>query len=131
MQLHEHFLDKLIKEENNIHSDIINAMTGRQPAVGKHESFIKMALKTSRKSIYYSKLCYICRWISAVLFSVLSFITSSIILIFLNTNYPSRPTVRFLLQCIAEGLTFLQNGYLWMKSSNFTEAFGALYDLLT
>ena len=29
------FLDKLMKEENNIHSDILNAMTGRQPLVGK------------------------------------------------------------------------------------------------
>jgi hypothetical protein len=28
-------LDKLIKEENNIHSDIIHVMSGRQPPVGK------------------------------------------------------------------------------------------------
>ena len=34
-------LDKLMKEENNIHSDILNAMTGRQPPVGKYESFNK------------------------------------------------------------------------------------------
>jgi hypothetical protein len=29
------FLEKLIKEENNIQSDIINAMSRRQPPVGK------------------------------------------------------------------------------------------------
>ena len=28
-------------QENNIHSDILNAMTGRQPPVGKYESFNK------------------------------------------------------------------------------------------
>ncbi|CAF2887331.1 unnamed protein product [Rotaria sp. Silwood2] len=33
------FLDKLIREENNVHVDIINAMTGRQPPAGKHEQF--------------------------------------------------------------------------------------------
>ncbi|CAF1331691.1 unnamed protein product [Rotaria sordida] len=32
------FLDKLIKEENNIHSDIINAMSGSQPSKRKNES---------------------------------------------------------------------------------------------
>jgi hypothetical protein len=35
------FLDKLIKEENNIHSDIIHVMSGRQPPVGKYESLSK------------------------------------------------------------------------------------------
>ena len=35
------FLDKLIKEENNIHSDIINAMSGSQPSKAKNESFNK------------------------------------------------------------------------------------------
>ena len=28
-------------QENNIHSDILNAMTGRQPPVEKYESFNK------------------------------------------------------------------------------------------
>ncbi|CAF4063073.1 unnamed protein product [Rotaria sp. Silwood1] len=32
------FLDKLIKEENNMHSDIINAMSGSQPRKRKNES---------------------------------------------------------------------------------------------
>ncbi|CAF0954419.1 unnamed protein product [Adineta steineri] len=32
------FMDKLIKEENNIHSDIINAMAGRQPRKRQNES---------------------------------------------------------------------------------------------
>ncbi|CAF1230546.1 unnamed protein product [Didymodactylos carnosus] len=35
------FLDKLIKEENNLHSDIINAMSGSQPTGRKHETFNK------------------------------------------------------------------------------------------
>ncbi|CAF0898009.1 unnamed protein product [Adineta steineri] len=35
------FMDKLIKEENNIHSDIINAMAGRQPRKQKNESLNK------------------------------------------------------------------------------------------
>ena len=33
------FLDKLMKEENNIHSDILYAMTGRQPPIERYESF--------------------------------------------------------------------------------------------
>ena len=28
-----------MKEENNIHSDILNAMTGRQPPIRRYESF--------------------------------------------------------------------------------------------
>jgi len=32
------FMDKLVKEENNIHSDIINAMSGRQPPKRQNES---------------------------------------------------------------------------------------------
>jgi len=31
-------MDKLIKEENNIHSDIINAMSGSQPSKRKNKS---------------------------------------------------------------------------------------------
>jgi hypothetical protein len=35
------FMDKLIKEENNIHSDIINAMSGHQPPKRQNESLNK------------------------------------------------------------------------------------------
>ena len=35
------FMDKLIKEENNVHSDIINAMAGREPPKRKNESLNK------------------------------------------------------------------------------------------
>ncbi|CAF1179479.1 unnamed protein product [Didymodactylos carnosus] len=35
------FLDKLIKEENNLHSDIINAMSGSRPPGRKHETLNK------------------------------------------------------------------------------------------
>jgi len=34
-------MDKLIKEENNINSDIINAMSGRQPPKRQNESLNK------------------------------------------------------------------------------------------
>ena len=35
------FMDKLIKEENNIHSDIVNAMFDRQSAKEQNESLNK------------------------------------------------------------------------------------------
>ena len=34
-------MDKLIKEENNIHLDIVNAMSGRQPPKQQNESLNK------------------------------------------------------------------------------------------
>jgi hypothetical protein len=54
------FLDKLIKEENNVHSDIINAMTGRQPPVGKYESFntrLKQLVENPHSNIYEQLTC--------------------------------------------------------------------------
>jgi hypothetical protein len=53
------FLDKLIKE-NNVHSDIINAMTGRQPPVGKYESFnrrLKQLVENPYSNIYKQLTC--------------------------------------------------------------------------
>ena len=34
-------MEKLIKEGNNIHSDIVNAMSGRQPSKQQNESLNK------------------------------------------------------------------------------------------
>ena len=57
------FLDKLMKEENNIHSDILNAMTGRQPPVGKYESFnnrLRRLVDNPHPNIYDELLCIGC-----------------------------------------------------------------------
>ncbi|CAF4150368.1 unnamed protein product, partial [Rotaria sordida] len=54
------FLDKLIKEENNIHSDILNAMTGRRPSVGKYESFnrrLRNLVENPHPNIYDQLTC--------------------------------------------------------------------------
>ncbi len=60
------FLDKLIKEENNMHSDIINVMSGRQPPVGKYESFnrrLRQLVENPHSNIY-EQLTYIGRLLS-------------------------------------------------------------------
>ncbi|CAF3304227.1 unnamed protein product [Rotaria sp. Silwood2] len=62
------FLDKLIKEENNIHSDIINAMTGRQPPrVGNDSAankdkhgFLKDFIDTSTSNLTKSSNYFRC-----------------------------------------------------------------------
>ena len=54
------FLDKLMKEENNIHSDIVKAMRGRQPPVGKYQSFNKrlhQLVDNPHRNIYDQLTC--------------------------------------------------------------------------
>ncbi|CAM4775069.1 unnamed protein product [Rotaria magnacalcarata] len=54
------FLDKLMKEENNIHLYILNATTGRQPPVGKYESFnkrVRQLVDNPHPNIYDQLTC--------------------------------------------------------------------------
>ena len=54
------FLDKLMKEENNILSDILNEMTGRQSSIGSHESFsnrLHQLVYNSHPNIYDKLTC--------------------------------------------------------------------------
>ncbi|CAF1541239.1 unnamed protein product [Adineta ricciae] len=60
------FLDKLIREENNVHVDIINAMTGRRPPAGKHEQFnrrLRELVENPHQDIY-DQITYIGRLLS-------------------------------------------------------------------